>query len=191
MTNPSINASQSSQKESKEKKNKGDPFLMHLRTALWERLKQCGKGAYWILDGVDPLGEAPFEVYVAGTLHGIRITHNKVSTSFEILDDSSESFKILQDAIDILKAANREKPTLDGHPRETHYELTFDLHIENDSQLITMISFADAAGLDILNCYLNGVLIDHDRIIKARDEVAKATPRSSDVPANDSFGLRR
>lgn len=186
MTNPRISASQpQSQEEKKEKKNKGEPFLMHLRTALWNRLKQCGKGAYWILEGVDPLGEDPFEVYVEGTLHGIRITHNKVSTSFEILDDSSESLKILQDAINSLKEANREKPTLDGHPRKTHYELTFDIHIENDSQLITMISFADAAGLEISNCYHNGVLIDRERIIRAREEAANAKPRSSEGPTNE------
>lgn len=186
MTGPNISASQP-QQEKKDKKNKGEPFLMYLRTALWDRLKQRGNGTYWILGGVDPLAEDPFEVYVAGTVHGIRITHNKVSTSFEILDDSLESFKILEDAIDSLKEANRHKPTLDGAPRETHYELTFDLHIENESQLITMISFADTAGLEITNYYHNGVLIDPERIIKAREDAAKATPRSSDGPINEDL----
>lgn len=186
MTGPSISASQpQSQQEKKEKKNKGEPFLMYLRTALWDRLKQRGNDAYWILSGTDPLAEDPFEVYVAGTVHGIRITHNKASTSFEVLDDSSESFKILQDAIESLKEANCHKPTLDGAPRETHYELTFDLHIENESQLITMISFADAAGLAITNYYQNGVLIDPDKINKAREDVAKATPRSADGSTNE------
>lgn len=160
------------------KKENSEPFLLWLRTAFHKRIIEQSNGA-WISSidialanaaskkqkppkEADPQGEFPFEILNAhDPLNGVIVQHNKGNTSFAIKGKMcSKSINILLGALKLLSELNCEKALIEGVHVDSNYEISFDLHIEDISQLQMMLHIANEANIQISGFYLNGKSID-------------------------------
>lgn len=157
----------------RQKKEKTAPFLLFLRTSLYEQLFNKKKEIFKFPEQKCALGEKPFKItHKQKETAGIMVEHSDANTTFKLLDINDESSHILLvEALAALAEANRRKPSIKGVVHSTQFELSITLHIEDLSQLDMMLRIGDQSNIPVSHYLLNGEPIDPAIIKQARAHI--------------------